>query len=291
MYDTNKNNNFILMNGKVIADMEKEKIKQKVSGFARPPKLAVVIVGDNPASQSYVKSKEKDCIECGIDCFVYRYDDTISQEELCKVVGELNTQSEIDAILVQLPLPKHIDKNVVIEQIHQMKDVDCFRADNFGKLALGQPLYMPCTPSGIMDLLEAYGVKAEGKHCVVIGRSDIVGKPMALMLTQNGGTVTVCHSKTDDVAKYTMDADLIICAVGKQNFLTADMVKEGAVVVDVGINRNAEGKICGDVDFEAVSKKCSAITPVPGGVGLMTRTALLKNVIKAYILNTEGVCI
>lgn len=270
------------MSGKDIAANEKEKIKQMVNGFARPPKLAVVIVGNNPASQSYVKNKEKDCIECGIDCSVYRYDDTISQEELCEGVWELNTKSDIDAVLVQLPLPPHIDKYAVIEQIHQMKDVDCFRTDNFGKLALGQPVFTPCTPSGIMDLLDAYGVKVEGKHCVVIGRSDIVGKPMAMMLTQNGGTVTVCHSKTNGITKYTQEADIIICAVGKPNFLTADMVKDGAVVIDVGINRNADGKICGDVDFEAVSKKCSAITPVPGGVGLMTRAALLKNVVTAY---------
>lgn len=270
------------MSGKEVAAREKEKIRRAISNFARPPKLAVIMVGNNPASQAYVRGKEKDCEECGIDCFVYRVKDTISQEELCLIVDTLNNSNEVDGILVQLPLPQHIDKNAVIEHIHPEKDVDCFRAESVGKLVLGRPTYMPCTPSGIVDLLKAFDIKVEGKNCVVIGRSDIVGKPMSALLTSMGGTVTTCHSKTKDISTYTRNADIIVCAVGKPGFLMADMVKDGAVVVDVGINRGEDGKLCGDVDFASVSEKCSAITPVPGGVGLMTRVALLKNTVKAY---------
>lgn len=270
------------MSGKEVAAREKEKIRRAISNFARPPKLAVIMVGNNPASQAYVRGKEKDCEECGIDCFVYRVKDTISQEELCLIVDALNNSNEVDGILVQLPLPQHIDKSAVIEHIHPEKDVDCFRAENVGRLVLGRPTYMPCTPSGIVDLLEAFDIKVDGKNCVVIGGSDIVGKPMSALLTSMGGTVTTCHSKTKDISTYTRNADIIVCAVGKPGFLTADMVKDGAVVIDVGINRGEDGKLCGDVDFASVSEKCSAITPVPGGVGLMTRVALLKNTVKAY---------
>ena len=270
------------MSGKEVAAREKEKIRKAISNFARPPKLAVIMVGDNPASQAYVRGKEKDCEECGMDSLVYRFEETVSQEELCDAIDYLNHRRSVDGIIVQLPLPQHIDKNAVIERIHPEKDVDCFRAESVGKLVLGRPTFMPCTPSGIVDLMEAFDIKVEGKNCVVIGRSDIVGKPMSALLTSMGGTVTTCHSKTKDISFYTRNADIIVCAVGKPGFLTADMVKDGAVVVDVGINRGEDGKLCGDVDFAAVSEKCSAITPVPGGVGLMTRVALLKNTVKAY---------
>lgn len=270
-----------MLSGQEVAEREKEEIRGAVSILPRVPKLAVIMVGDNPASQSYVRGKEKDCIECGIDCEIHQFNDGMTQGELCRVIQDLNCRIDVDGILVQLPLPKHIDKTAVIEQISPDKDVDCFRAENFGKLALGYPTFMPCTPLGVIDLLNAYHIEIAGKNCVIIGRSDIVGKPMASLLINKGGTVTVCHSKTKDVSMHTRNADLIICAVGKPGFLTADMVKDGVVVVDVGINRGKDGRLCGDVDFASVSKKCSAITPVPGGVGLMTRSALLKNVVKA----------
>lgn len=274
----------VVMSGKEVAAKEKEYIREVVSVFSEPPQLAVLVVGNDVASQAYVRGKERDCNECGITCSVYRFDETITQDELCVAIDSLNNLSYISGIIVQLPLPKQIDKMEVIERIHPDKDVDCFRADNVGRLALEHPKFMPCTPAGIMKLLDAFNIKVDSKNCVVIGRSDIVGKPMAMMLTNMGGTVTICHSKTKNLAHYTRNADLIVCAVGKPNFLTADMVKDGAVVVDVGINRNEEGKLCGDVDFAEVSKKCSAITPVPGGVGLMTRVTLLKNTVKAHAL-------
>lgn len=246
--------------------------------------MAVVLVGNNPASQAYVKGKEKDCIECGIDCETIHFDDMVTQDVLCNAVAELSQDNTVDGILVQLPLPDHIDNTKVIEQISLNKDVDCFRADNFGRLALGNPIFVPCTPLGIIDLLTAFNIQVEGKNCVIIGRSNIVGKPMASLLVNLGGTVTICNSKTKDISSYTNNADVIICAVGKAGFLTADMVKTGAIVIDVGINKNDEGKLCGDVDFVTVSEKCSAITPVPGGIGLMTRVSLMKNVLKAYTM-------
>ena len=273
---------YILLSGKDTSAKIKSSIKKQVTSYSRHPKLAVILVGNNNASQIYVSGKEKDCIECGIDCEVYRFEDSVTELDLINQIERLNNQSDIDGILVQLPLPKHIDKNKVIESIDKEKDVDCFRADNIGNLILGQPNFIPCTPSGILSLLQEYNISVEGKHCVVIGRSDIVGKPMAALMTNMGATVTICHSKTVDLYKHTASADIIICAVGKTKFLTAEMVKDGAVIIDVGINRDEFGKLCGDVDFESVSNKCTAITPVPGGVGLMTRAALLTNIIKAY---------
>lgn len=199
----------VVMSGKEVAAKEKEYIREVVSIFSEPPQLAVLVVGNDTASQAYVRGKERDCNECGITCSVYRFDETISQDELCAVIDSLNNLSYISGIIVQLPLPKQIDKMAVIERIHPNKDVDCFRADNVGRLALGHPKFMPCTPAGIMKLLDAFHIKVEGKNCVVIGRSDIVGKPMAMMLTNMGGTVTICHSKTKDLAHYTRNADLL----------------------------------------------------------------------------------
>lgn len=270
------------MSGKELAAKQKEDIRNTLGGCT--PTLAVILVGDDPASCSYVRGKEKDCAECGIRSEMYRLSDTISESELLALIDSLNNRNDVHGILVQLPLPKHFDKRRVLERISPNKDVDCFCFRNVGRLYLNDPVFMPCTPSGILDLLREYKVDVSGKDCVVIGRSDIVGKPMATLLMQMGGTVTVCHSGTNNLAEHTRKADIIVCAVGRPKFLTADMVKDGAVVVDVGINRDADGKICGDVDFEHVSEKCSAITPVPGSVGLMTRVALMKNTVKAYAL-------
>lgn len=277
----------VCMGSKELAAKEKAMIHEVISKKCISPTLAVILIGGDPASSTYVRGKKNDCNECGIKSEVYHFNDTVTQDCVLELIYKLNRKKEISGILVQLPLPKHIDKRAVIEAIDPKKDVDCFHSSNIGKLFLGEPIFIPCTPYGITDLLNAYKIDISGKNCTVIGRSDIVGKPMALLLTQLGGTVTVCHSDTKDVAEHTRQADIIVCAVGKPNFLTADMVKNGAVIVDVGINRSENGEICGDVDFENVSKKCSAITPVPGGVGLMTRVALLKNTLKAYALGNS----
>lgn len=278
---------FICMNSKDLAIQEKMKIKNLIQQKNIQPTLAVILVGNNKASETYVKGKEKDCQECGIKSIVYRLDENILQEDLIKLIHTLNNQKEINGILVQLPLPKHINEKLVIESINPNKDVDCFHPINIGKLFLGEAIFQPCTPSGIIDLLNFYNIDIYGKNCVVIGRSNIVGKPIALLLTQLGGTVTICHSATKNLSNYTKQADIIICAVGKPNFITEDMVKNGVTIIDVGINRDLNNKICGDVDYNNVSKKCLAISPVPGGVGLMTRVALLKNTLNAYMLQQE----
>jgi len=245
------------------------------------PGLAVVLVGDNPASQVYVRNKVKACQENGLHSVLEQYPATMSEAELLARVEALNDDPAIHGILVQLPLPAHIDAHKVIETISPLKDVDGFHVASAGALMVGQPGFKPCTPYGCMKLLESIGCDPKGKHAVVIGRSNIVGKPMAMLLLQASATVTVCHSGTPDLAHFTRQADIVVAAVGKRNVLTADMVKPGAVVIDVGMNRNDEGKLCGDVDFEGVSKVASAITPVPGGVGPMTITMLLVNTIES----------
>ena len=245
------------------------------------PGLAVVLVGDNPASQVYVRNKVKDCQENGLHSVLEQYPATMTEAELLARVEALNDDPTIHGILVQLPLPAHIDAHKVIETISPLKDVDGFHVASAGALMVGQPGFKPCTPYGCMKLLESIGCDPKGKHAVVIGRSNIVGKPMAMLLLQASATVTVCHSATPDLASFTRQADIVVAAVGKRNVLTADMVKPGAVVIDVGMNRNDEGKLCGDVDFEGVSKVASAITPVPGGVGPMTITMLLVNTIES----------
>jgi methylenetetrahydrofolate dehydrogenase (NADP+)/methenyltetrahydrofolate cyclohydrolase len=245
------------------------------------PGLAVVLVGDNPASQVYVRNKVKACQENGLHSVLEQYPDTMTEAELLARVEALNDDLAIHGILVQLPLPAHIDAHKVIETISPLKDVDGFHVASAGALMVGQPGFKPCTPYGCMKLLESIGCDPKGKHAVVIGRSNIVGKPMAMLLLQASATVTVCHSATPDLAAFTRQADIVVAAVGKRNVLTAEMVKPGAVVIDVGMNRNDEGKLCGDVDFEGVSKVASAITPVPGGVGPMTITMLLVNTIES----------
>ena len=251
----------------------------KVRGLT--PGLAVVLVGDNPASQVYVRNKVKACSDAGLHSVLERYDATLTESELLARVDALNNDPSIHGILVQLPLPAHIDANKVIEAIAPAKDVDGFHVASAGALMVGQPSFWPCTPYGCMKMLESIEYDLRGKHAVVIGRSNIVGKPMALMLLQKNATVTICHSATPDLKAMTLQADVIVAAVGKRNVLTADMVKPGAVVIDVGMNRTSEGKLCGDVDFEGVQKVAGYITPVPGGVGPMTITMLLVNTLEA----------
>ena len=245
------------------------------------PGLAVVLVGENPASQVYVRNKVKACADNGLHSVLEQYPATLSEADLLGRVDALNNDPTIHGILVQLPLPAHIDAQKVIEAISPAKDVDGFHIASAGALMVGQPGFWPCTPYGCMKMLESIGYDLKGKHAVVIGRSNIVGKPMALMLLQKNATITICHSSTRDLKAITLQADVIVAAVGKRNVLTADMVKPGAVVIDVGMNRNEEGKLCGDVDFEGVKEVASYITPVPGGVGPMTITMLLVNTLEA----------
>ena len=252
------------------------------------PGLAVVLVGDNQASQVYVRNKVKACSDAGLHSVLEKYDATMTEAELLARVEALNNDPAIHGILVQLPLPAHIDANKVIEAIAPAKDVDGFHVASAGALMVGQPGFWPCTPYGCMKMLESINFDLRGKHAVVIGRSNIVGKPMALMLLQKNATVTICHSATANLKAITLQADVIVAAVGKRNMLTADMVKPGAVVIDVGMNRTPEGKLCGDVDFEAVQKVAGFITPVPGGVGPMTITMLLVNTLEAAERNADN---
>ena len=260
-------------------DVAKRAASLKAKGIT--PGLAVVLVGDNAASQVYVRNKVKACADNGLHSVMEKHPADMSEETLLALVDKLNKDSSIHGILVQLPLPAHIDAQKVIERIAPEKDVDGFHVASAGALMVGQPGFWPCTPYGCMKMLESIGYDLKGKHAVVIGRSNIVGKPMALMLLQKDATVTVCHSRTQNLKAQTLQADVIVAAVGKRNVLTADMVKPGAVVIDVGMNRNEEGKLCGDVDFEGVKEVASHITPVPGGVGPMTITMLLVNTLEA----------
>ena len=245
------------------------------------PCLAVVLVGDDPASQVYVRGKVNDCAQCGIQSLEHRLPESTTQEGLLALVGKLAQDPAVHGILVQLPLPAHIDEQAVINAIPPEKDVDGFSPLNVGRMQLGQPCYLPCTPAGCLRMIESTGTELRGKHAVVVGRSNIVGKPMAMLLLAADATVTVCHSKTQDLAEICRSADILVAAVGRQGFITGDMVKPGAVVIDVGINRGADGKLHGDVDLAAAAEKASHITPVPGGVGPMTRAMLMKNTTRA----------
>ena len=270
-----------ILDGKALAKKIKEQVAVEAAALPRRPGLAVILVGENPASQVYVRGKEKDCEECGILNLGRKLPADTSEEELLALIAQMNADPAVDGILVQLPLPGHIDEGKVLRAISPAKDVDCFHPENVGEMMVGDPICWPCTPYGVMELLREYGISASGKHCVVLGRSNIVGKPMTLLLLRNNGTVTVCHSRTPDLKEQCLQADILVSAVGKVNLVTADMVKEGAVVVDVAMNRNEAGKLCGDVDYAAVAEKASYITPVPGGVGPMTRAILMKNVLAA----------
>jgi methylenetetrahydrofolate dehydrogenase (NADP+) / methenyltetrahydrofolate cyclohydrolase len=264
---------------KIRAEVAQRTAALKAKGVT--PGLAVILVGEDPASQVYVKHKVNDSQEAGLNSVLERYPATMSEADLLARIQALNEDPSIHGILVQLPLPRHMDANKVIETISPAKDVDGFHVASAGALLIGQPGFWPCTPYGCMKMLEAIGYDLRGKNAVVIGRSNIVGKPMALMLLQKNATVTICHSATKDLKAHTLQADLVVAAVGKRNVLTADMVKPGAVVIDVGMNRNDEGKLCGDVDFAGVSEVAGWITPVPGGVGPMTRAMLLVNTLEA----------
>lgn len=276
-----------IIDGKKISADIKEEIKVEVERITengqRAPGLAVVIVGENPASKVYVNSKVKTCGALGIYSEKYNLDSQTTEAELLKLIEELNDKEEIDGILVQLPLPKHIDEDKIIEAIKPNKDVDGFHPINLGKLVIGKNGFKSCTPYGIMELLKRYELDLNGKDVVIVGRSNIVGKPLSIMLTNKNATVTLCHSRTKNLAEKTLNADIVIVAIGREKFLTEDMVKEGSIVIDVGINRNKLGKLCGDVDFENVSKKTSLITPVPGGVGPMTIAMLMKNTVKSRV--------
>ena len=271
----------IRIDGKELAAKVKAQVREEAALLERKPGLAVILVGDNPASQVYVRGKEADCAECDIVSFPYRLSAETSQEELLALVKELNENPEVDGILCQLPLPKGLDEELVIHTIAPDKDVDCFHPFNVGRMVIGEPVFLPCTPAGVMEMLKEYEIPIRGKRCVVLGRSNIVGKPMAMLLTQSDGTVTTCHSRTENLAEITREADILVSAIGKTRFVTADMVKDGAVVIDVAMNRDENGKLCGDVDFAAVEPKCSYITPVPGGVGPMTRALLMRNILTA----------
>lgn len=274
-----------IINGKLVSAEVRKNISEEVKSFIAEsgitPGLAVILVGNNPASAVYVRNKHKACLEVGMNSFEITMPEETTEEQLLNKIDELNLDPKVHGILVQLPLPKHISEDKVINRISPEKDVDAFHPANVGKIVAGKYDFIPCTPAGIMELLHYYNVEISGKECVVIGRSNIVGKPMALLLLAENGTVTICHSRTKDLTEASKRADILVVAIGKPKFVTADMVKEGAVVVDVGINRLDDGKLCGDVDYDAVEPIASMITPVPGGVGPMTITMLMKNTLTA----------
>ncbi|MCR5151252.1 MAG: bifunctional methylenetetrahydrofolate dehydrogenase/methenyltetrahydrofolate cyclohydrolase FolD [Clostridiales bacterium] len=273
-----------IIDGKSIRDKELKLYKNRVDELKANgllPCLAVILVGNDPASRVYVNNKKKACENVGIKSLEFALPEETSESEVINLVKTLNRDIGVHGILCQLPLPGHIDKEKVINTISPMKDVDCFHPENVGKLFLGKSHFVPCTPMGIMTMLKYEGIDVSGKHCVIIGRSDIVGKPMALLMLQSNATVTVCHSKTSNLSSYTKQADILVSAVGKAKFVKKDMVKSGAVVIDVGMNKDETGKLCGDIDFDEVKDICSVITPVPGGVGPMTITMLIKNTITA----------
>lgn len=276
-----------IIDGKAVSAAVKDEVKEQVAALKKDggvPCLAVVLVGDDPASKVYVRNKKRACEYCGIKSLEYILDKTASEQQLLDLIDVLNKEPTVHGILVQLPLPPHINEQKIINAISEQKDVDAFHPANVGRLMTGNPDFLPCTPAGVMEMLKKYNIETAGKDCVIIGRSNIVGKPMAMLMLMANSTVTVCHSKTKNLKEKCLSADILIAAIGKPKFVTADMVKDGAVVIDVGINRTEDGKLCGDVDFDKVSKKASYITPVPGGVGPMTIATLMKNTLTAYKL-------
>lgn len=273
-----------IIDGKAISAAVKEEVRLEVETLKKEGievTLAVIIVGEDPASKVYVGNKKKACEALGIRSLEYALPETTTQEELLALIEKLNNDDSVNGILCQLPLPKGLDAKIVIDSISPLKDVDAFNPVNVGKIMLGDYDFLPCTPAGVMEMLKYSGIETCGKRAVIIGRSDIVGKPMTMLLLHANATVTTCHSRTENLKEVTREADILVAAIGKPKFVTSDMVKDGAVVIDVGINRDENGKLCGDVDFENVAEKCSAITPVPGGVGPMTIAMLMKNTLKA----------
>jgi len=271
----------ILLDGMALAGEIKSQVAAEIKKTGVNPGLAVVIVGENPASRIYVDYKKKDCAQCGIRSEEFALPAEAGEEALLACIAALNRRADIHGILVQQPLPKGYDEKKVLRAISPDKDVDAFHPVNVGRIMSGDYAFLPCTPAGVLALLDHYGIDPRGKHCVVVGRSDIVGKPQAMLLLHRDATVTICHSKTSDLGHFTRQADILVAAVGRENLITADMVKPGAVVIDVAMNKNAAGKLCGDVDFPAVEAVASYITPVPGGVGPMTRAILMRNTLQA----------
>lgn len=277
-----------IIDGKDIAAKTRLRIKEETTKLVDitgiTPGLAVILVGDDPASAVYVRNKTRDCLEVGFKSYEHILPASTSQQELLDLVNDLNNDPSVHGILCQLPLPKHLNEQDIIHAIDPKKDVDAFHPVNVGKIMIGSYDFLPCTPAGVMELIHSTGISVGGKKCVVIGRSNIVGKPMAMLLLHENGTVTICHSKTNDLKKETLQADILVAAVGKAKLIGADMVKDGAIVIDVGMNRDENGKLCGDVDFDSVKGKAGYITPVPGGVGPMTRAMLMQNTLTAYKL-------
>ena len=271
----------IIMDGKALAEKVKDQVRAQAEGFARTPGLAVILVGDNPASRVYVNGKKKDCAQCGFYSEEYALPAETSQQELLELIETLNSREDIDGILLQLPVPEHLDEQALLHTIRPDKDVDCFHPYNVGQLMIGEKGFLPCTPAGVMRMLQEYGIDPAGKRCVIIGRSNIVGKPQALLMLRENATVTICHSRTQGLKEECLRADILVAAAGKTGLVTGDMIKPGAVVIDVAMNRNAEGKLCGDVEFAAAQEIAGYITPVPGGVGPMTRAMLMENTLLA----------
>ena len=278
-----------IIDGKAVSQSVKDRIKEQAAQikekYGVTAGLAVIIVGDDPASRIYVNNKKKACEYVGFDSYEYALPEETTESELLELINKLNNDDRIDGILCQLPLPKHIDENVIINNIAPNKDVDAFHPVNVGKIMIGDYSFLPCTPAGVMELIASTGVDVKGKECVVVGRSNIVGKPMSMLLLHKSGTVTICHSKTKDLKAECKRADILVAAVGVPNLIKGDMIKEGAVVIDVGMNRLENGKLCGDVEFETASKVASYITPVPGGVGPMTIAMLMQNTLTAAKVN------
>ncbi|MBQ6872868.1 MAG: bifunctional methylenetetrahydrofolate dehydrogenase/methenyltetrahydrofolate cyclohydrolase FolD [Clostridia bacterium] len=276
-----------IIDGKAVSLKVKDELKEQTKRLAQEqgfvPCLAVIIVGEDPASQVYVSNKKKACEYIGYKSLGFELPESTTQQELLELIEKLNNDDTVDGILCQLPLPKHIDEETILNAIDYDKDVDAFHPTNVGKIMIGNYHMLPCTPAGVMELIDSTGVSLEGKNAVVIGRSNIVGKPMSMLLLHRNATVTICHSRTANLKEICANADILVAAVGKAGFVTEDMVKEGAIVIDVGINRNAQGKLCGDVDFERVKEKAGAITPVPGGCGPMTIAMLMKNTYNAAV--------
>lgn len=280
-----------IISGKEVSAVIRQKIREDAQTLREnhgiQPGLAVILVGNDPASQIYVRNKQKACEEVGFHAFEYRLSENSTEEQLLDLIGVLNKDNKVHGILVQLPLPDHIDPQTVINTISPDKDVDAFHPFNVGKIMIGDYEFLPCTPAGVMELIDSTGVEISGKNCVVVGRSNIVGKPMAMLLLHRNATVTICHSRTRNLAEICASADILVSAVGKAHFIKADMVKEGAMVIDVGMNHDENGKLCGDVEFAEVEPKTSYITPVPGGVGPMTITMLMKNTLRAAELKQK----
>lgn len=271
----------IRLDGAALAARLRAEVREEAAALPRPPVLAVILAGDDPASQIYVRGKERDCAECGIRSFTHRLSAGEAREALLPLVRSLNQNGDVDGILVQLPLPEGLEERTVLHTVSPEKDVDCFHPLNAGFLALGEPRFLPCTPAGILALLDAYEIPIRGRRCVIIGRSRLVGAPLARLLTLRDGTVTLCHSKTERLPELTRQADILVSAAGRPGLVTGDMVKPGAAVIDVAMNRTADGTLTGDVDFPAAERRAAYITPVPGGVGPMTRAMLMRNVLQA----------